>query len=732
LSFTITALLACSGTWAAEPASSPRLTPGEVESANVMLNSPIVVTATRQEQNSFDLPVSIDVVDAEKIRDGQAQVNLSETAVRIPGVVVGNRNNYAQDLAVSTRGFGARSAFGVRGVRLYADGIPMSMPDGQGQTGTFNLDTAKRVEFLRGPFSALYGNSSGGVVQIFTADGPKQTTVNGGLQFGSYNTDRETLGVSGQVGDLNYIASAARLSTDGYRDHSEAMRNTFHTKLAYAPSDSSKLTLVATALNQPGTQDPLGLDITQLKKNPRQAGTDAEKFDTRVNKSHDQIGLAYDLDLNSSNSFHVMGYYGQRRNLQFQSISVALQTASDKHGGGVAAIDRDFGGVDSRWTYKDTLAGQPFSFTAGLNYDTMTDDRRGYENFIGTTLGVQGALRRDETDKVFNMDEYLQATWEPTKDWLLTAGVRHSRVHFDSKDHYFDGSPLKAVNYAGINADDSGSATFAETTPVGGVLFHITPSTNIYLNAGRGFETPTFVEMAYNPDITKAGLNFSMRPAKSHNYEAGIKSMLGDFARVNLAYFKINTDNEIVIATNRSGRAAYQNAGKSERHGIEASLDAELGRGFTFYGAYSWINAEYRDSFETCAATPCNIVAHTGTAIVASGNKIPGVYRSTAYAELAWKHAPSGFSTALEARANDNAYVDDLNSAITAGYALINWRGGFTQSVQNLKLSEFVRIDNLFDRDYVSSIRVGDLNGRYYEPGTSRSWLLGLNASYQF
>ncbi len=688
---------------------------------NTGITAPVVVTATRVEQNSFDLPVSIDVVSGETIHDGQAQVNLSETAVRIPGVIVGNRNNYAQDLAVSTRGFGARSAFGVRGVRLYADGIPMSMPDGQGQTGTFNLDTAKRVEFLRGPFSALYGNSSGGVVQIFTADGAKQPTISGGIQFGSNNTNRETLGVSGQAGEVNYIASASRFDTEGYRDHSEAMRNTFHTKLTFTPTDSSRLTMVATSLNQPGTQDPLGLDINQLKKDPSQAGTDAEKYNTRVNRSHAQIGFAYDLDINSSNTVHLMGYYGQRFNTQFQSISPGLQ-ANARHGGGVAEIEREFGGVDARWSYKDTLAGQPFSFTAGLNYDTMTDDRRGYENFIGSVLGVQGKLRRDETDKVFNVDEYAQVTWEPGKDWLLTAGIRHSRVHFDSNDHYINGT----------NKDDSGTATFSETTPVGGVLFRITPSTNVYFNAGRGFETPTFIEMAYNPTITKAGLNFALRPATSHNYEAGIKSMLGDFARINLAYFKINTDDEIVIANNQNGRAAYQNAGKSERHGIEASVDAELGRGFTFYVAYSWINAEYRDSFETCNKTPCIISSHTGTAVVNSGNKIPGVYRSTGFAELAWKHAPTGFSTALEARANDNAYVDDLNSAKTAGYALVNWRGGFTQNVQGWKISEFVRVDNIFDRNYVSSIRVGDLNGRYYEPGVSCNWLIGLNANYQF
>jgi iron complex outermembrane receptor protein len=716
------ALAASAAATAMADSPSPEAASEGNEAANrSVVIAPVVVTGTRQETNSFDLPMSIDVVSGDTLREGQAQINLSETAARIPGVNIGNRNNYAQDLAISTRGFGARSAFGVRGVRLYADGIPMSMPDGQGQTGTFNLDTASRVEFLRGPFSALYGNSSGGVVQIFTQDGPPDLTLGGGVEFGSYNTQRDSINLGGQSGPLNYTFNANHLSTDGYRQHSDATRDTGHAKIRYDFGGNSSLTLIADSLNQPDTKDPLGLDKTQLKQDPKQAGTDAEKYNTRVNRRHQQVGLDWEYGIDDHNQLHVLGYYGTRYNLQFQSISPTLQ-ASPKHGGGVAEIDRDFGGTDLRWTHKNTLAGQPVSLSVGINYDTMTDDRKGYENFIGSLLGVKGALRRDETDTVFNFDQYAQASWDPSKNWSLTAGVRHTRVHFDSNDHYIRTG----------NADDSGTATYSATTPVAGVLYRLTEQTNLYANAGKGFETPTFVEMAYRPDLTKAGLNFDLKPSKSRNYEIGVKTMLGESARLNVAWFKIDTDNEIVIATNQSGRAAYQNAGSSERHGLEASLDAALAHGFNFYAAYTWINAEYRDAFSTCSETPCNLGSGLGVATVDSGNKIPGVYRSSAYAELSWKYMPLGFSTAVETRYNSKAYVNDLNTETAASYTLVNWRGGFTQQLQQWTLAEFLRVDNIFDKNYVSSIRVGDLNGRYYEPGTPRSWLLGLNASYRF
>ena len=194
------------------------------EGLNLSLN-PVVVSATRTEVNSFDVPVSIDVVDGDTVRDNRLQANLSEISQRIPGVVINNRYNAAQELAISTRGFGARSLFGVKGVRIYADGIPLTTPDGQGQLGSISLDTVDRVEFMRGPFSALYGNSSGGIVQTFTRDGSKEQTLSGGLFFGSYNTRRETMTYEGQIDNFNYIVNASQISSDGYRDHSEFRKN---------------------------------------------------------------------------------------------------------------------------------------------------------------------------------------------------------------------------------------------------------------------------------------------------------------------------------------------------------------------------------------------------------------------------------------------------------------------------------------------------------------------------
>lgn len=685
----------------------------QVYAEESVLVAPVVVTATRVEQNSFDLPVSIDVVNGDTIRDSRQQINLSEIAARIPGVVVANKFNLAQDLAVSTRGFGARSAFGVRGVRLYEDGIPLSMPDGQGQTGTFNLDTARQIEFMRGPFSALYGNSSGGVVQILTKDGAKNPTVSGGLTLGSYNTRRESLTVEGEEGNVNYIVNGSHLSTDGYRDHSEATRDMLHTKLSYNASDATKITLIATSLNQNDTKDPLALTLAEYQANPKQAGAKSISTDARANKKQTHAGLVVDHSISDKESISLMSYYGER------SSDGYLAIGSGTTGGRLSAIDRQFGGMDAKWTFKDSVAGKPISLVAGLSYDKMQDDRTQFNTTNGV---VSSALKRNEVQTVHNFDQYIQATIEPTDRLLLVGGLRHTKINFNVDDKM----PV-IVGGGSPDPDSSGSLGYSNTSPVFGATFKVTPTLNLYANYGEGFETPTFIEMTYvgNP-TTGAGPNLTLQPSTSKNYEVGAKAFVGDNTRVNLALFKVDTKKEIVVDQGQGTTASFKNAGDTERHGLELSIDSVLPYNFGVYAAYTLMNAEFKDGFcSGSTATPCP----TANKVIA-GNKIPGAYTSNTYAEVSWKHPSSGFSAALEGVYFTDVFTNDINTIQAKSYAIFNIRGGFIQNLGNWKLNEFARIDNLTDRTYVSSVRIN--NNSAYDPGAPRNWTMGLNASYKF
>src|SRR5258707_4372702 len=262
--------------------------------------SAIVVTATRVAESSADLPVSIDRVDRRAIADGQLQVNLSESLITVPGVSVQSRQNYAQDLQLSVRGFGARSSFGLRGIRLYSDGIPGTMPDGQGQFSQFDLGSADHIEVLRGPFSALYGNSSGGVIAIFTEDAKPGYLLDGKAEYGTFNTQRYALKTEGDDRVVNYVVDAAHFQTDGYRFHSDAERDNFNSKLRIATGEASTLTFVANVVETPSVQDPLGLTRAQLAADPRQAGTGAVRFNTRKSLEQEQLGAVYDGKLSAN------------------------------------------------------------------------------------------------------------------------------------------------------------------------------------------------------------------------------------------------------------------------------------------------------------------------------------------------------------------------------------------------------------------------------------------------
>lgn len=670
--------------------------------------SPVVVSGARVAHDSFDLPASVDVVDGERISEGQARVNASEALAGVPGLVVQNRQNYAQDLQISSRGFGARAAFGVRGVKLIADGIPATMPDGQGQAATFDLDTAERMEVLRGPYSAIYGNHSGGVVQLFSRDGQGAPSVEGRVQAGSYGTWKTDVTAQGKPGNWGYLLDASRFSTDGYREHSAATRDQSFAKLTTAPDADSRLTLTANGLWQHDTQDPLGLTWSAAQSDPRSVASVANSFNTRKSIDHVQGGATYERRF-GEDRLQLSVYTGSRQVVQYQAISSATKPINSNTSGGVVDFDRSFAGMGARWISVAALAGGKLTTTTGFDYDRAVDDRKGYDNVNGT----KGRLRRNEQDTVTSLDPYIQTEWQHGA-WGLTAGLRHSQVNFQVADRY---------NVGSNNGDDSGRVSFSHTTPVLGLLYKATPSLNLYASAARGFETPTFNEMFYSAG--GGAFNFNLQPAVSRNYEAGAKAYLGANTRMNLAVFQVNTENELVVADSTGGRTSYKNTASTLRRGVELSLDTTWSGGYSGRLALTALRAVYDQGF----------ISGTGGSAVAipAGNRLPGVPKANLYAELAWKNPASGLFAAVEAVARGPIYVEDTNTQQAApGYAAANLRFGLEQKAGGWVTKEFLRVDNLFDRNYIGSVIVADSNGRFYETAPGRNWLIGASARYSF
>ncbi len=674
--------------------------------------SPIVVSATRMPEPSFDLPIAISSVDRAQIQDGQPRVNLSEALLAVPGISAQSRQNYAQDLQISIRGFGARSSFGVRGVRLYADGIPGTMPDGQGQFANFDMGSAARIEVLRGPFSALYGNSSGGVISVYTENGPPGVRIGANAEYGSFATQRYALKAEGDHGRVNYVVDAAHFQTSGYRDHSSAQRNNLNSKVKVALSPNNKLTLVTNAIQTPYVQDPLGLTRAQLAANPTQAGGLAVLYNTRKDLSQEQFGAILDSTLSATDALSVMTYTGHRAITQFQAIPKASQMISTSPGG-VIDLSNNYWGTDVHVRDHREVDGTPLTVTAGFAYDDLEESRRGYQNFIGNQLGVEGAMRANEATHVYDFDQYLQAEWIPGRRWRVLAGARHSVIDVAAHDHL-----------AAPGAGASG-VSYSATDPVAGVTFKAMPHLNLYAAYGRGFETPTLVELAYrSTDGSIPGLNLGLAPATSSDFEVGVKAERR-WLRADLDAFYVKTHNELAVLASAGGRTVYQNIGQTRRRGAELSVDAALSGGFDLRVAYTYLRAVVAQSYATCTGLPCR------PATVQAGSYLPAVPMNAFYAGLTWKYAPAGFTVTAETQSRARIYVNDLNTDAAAGYWVANVRFGLHQSTRRWRFSEFFRLDNLADRSYVGSVIVNESSGKFFEPSPGRTEMLMFNAAWR-
>ncbi len=652
--------------------------------------SPVVVTATRVEQDSFDLPMSIDKVEKKDIQDGQLRMTLSESLSRIPGITAQNRNQMAQDPQISSRGFGARSAFGVRGIRVYVDGIPLSMPDGIGNPGSIDLDTISSIEVMRGPFSAMYGNSSGGVIQMFTDKIPTKPEASGDVLFGSFGTRRESVQATGTRQGIDYLLNFSNYESDGYREQSANDKRMATIKLGVKLSEDSKLTTLFNWFDQ-FAQDPGGLTSANLNTNYRMASPNNVLANARVIRSNTQVGFNFEKVLDSRNTLNAIAYAGQRDNTQYLSTGGATGRAS--------SIARDFYGAELRITHRGTILDRPYTATAGITAGFMDDLRTDSPASAGV---INGSPTRDEIQKADNIDQYVQGMWAVADRWDLHAGVRHTRL----KQRVVDNLPL-------ANGNGTGSVSFDRTIPVIGTVFKATPVLNFYANVGKGFETPTMIEISFS-DTSGNGPNLNLKPATSTNVEVGSKWLISDDTRANVALFKINTENEIVTQSGGT-YTTYQNAGKTTRQGAEISAETFLKHDISLFAAYTYLDAKFGSDSN-----------------FNPGSYIPGTYRSQLYAEAAWKHQPLGFQTSLEVRYNSKVFAKDDNTASVDSYTIFSLRGQFRQKYRDWTLTEYARIDNLFDEKYVGSVRVNDTNSRFYEPAPGRNWIVGVKANYVF
>lgn len=674
-----------------------------INNTDVPQLAPIVVEATRTDKDVLSTPTSVYYIPQEQQKS--MNVNLSETLKGVPGLQLNNRENYAQDLQISMRGFGARSTFGVRGIRLYVDGIPATMPDGQGQTSNIDLNSLDHIEVLGGGFSSLYGNSSGGTILTSSKEGQGRDSVTLGYSGGSNHKNQANIvlqGGSEQANQPSYIVSSSYFDTDGFRDHSAANKVLHNAKLTWSLDDGSKINWMGNYVKI-NADDPGGLTRAQWNENPKQVAGNVSLYNARKEIEQVQTGLTWNKPINDQHELYAMAYLGQRSVTQYQSIPSGSQGGIN-HAGGVIDFDRKFFGTDLRWTGKDLLPNT--KFIAGVAIDGMTEDRKGYENFNGDALGVKGKLRRDEDNTLWNIDPYVQASYNFAQDWTLDAGLRYSNVHFKSEDKFLS------------NGDNSGKTDYQRLLPSVSLSWQIIPELMAYASYAQGFETPTFTEMAY--PAVDSNVPFNLDAAKSETYEIGLKSKnnLGDFT---FATFYTKTKDDIVPLKNEDGKATFRNVDKTLRQGVELSWTKNLWRDLTAQASYSYIDATFdQDTVNIVGVTP-----------IQNGNYIPGIAKNQAFLSLGWK-PENGLYAGLDVRYSDKIYVNDINAESAPSYVVASANAGYRWTYQDWSINSFARLDNLFDKDYSGSVIVNESSKRFYEPAEGRNWSAGLSVTKAF
>ena len=691
----------CLGVYPAQ-AQESAAHPAPAAPPNVAALPTVTVTDNAQAQRHFDSAASHSLLDIDGFAAMTPLVHLSEFLTGQPGVVATDRGNYAQDLQIAVRGFGARSTFGVRGVRLLVDGIPATMPDGQGQAATAHLPTASHVEILRGPLAQLYGNAAGGVVQVTTRDPRPGGGAQAGVAIGSsgQRLAEVTLDFGGER--LGGLVGLSHFETDGWRAHSAARRTHVNAKLVARPDGFTRITGLLNLYTQPLAQDPLGLTRAQYLQDPRQATSAAVAFNTRKAVEQNQMGLVLDRQISPADSVQLRAYGGMRQLTQYLAFSGAAPTSA----GGVVDLGRGFHGAGATWTRTlRRTSGLPLTLTAGLETHGLSEHRLGRVNEAGTS----GALRRDEHTRVENTDAYAQVdTWLSPR-WRVVAGLLTSTVRVSVDDHYI--APPS-------NPDDSGSRRWRHTSPALGLVWSATESLNLYANIGRGFETPTVSEMAYTRH--NAGPNFGLQAARSRQWEVGAKWRSGT-QEVDAAWFDTRTQGEIVPAATVNGRSVFQNTDNVRRRGLELAWRARQGA-WSARASYTYLDAYFASPYATADGV-----------VIQPGNRLPGTARHGGHLAVDYAATPH-WQVGATIHMSGPVYANDLNSERAAGFAVLGLQAAYRVG-RNVGDSEprwqvWARLDNVLDRRYAGTLIVNDGNGRFFEPSAGRRWTVGLRARF--
>jgi iron complex outermembrane receptor protein len=656
---------------------------------------------TRSAEPLQKVPYAVSVLNRDDLQRGQQTLGIDEALNNLPGVVVFNRYNYSLDQRISIRGFGSRSNFGVRGLKILLDGVPQTLPDGQSQLTNVDFATIDRAEVLRGASSSLYGNASGGVISFQTqqaAPGPFAQSVR--VQGGSGERDRDDFykwqtWTSGRSGSVSGTLSLSQFKADGFRQHSAAEFRQLNTGLDYAISGSTLARLRLSLADNPEAQNPGALTLAEYLANPDSAASN--NIRRAADKDAQQHQLALSLrHFDAAGNEYEATVFGLLRDLA-NPLAAPPDINPGPTAGTYVAIDRKVAGTRLSASRRLGTSEMAPRLNAGADVQLMRDDR---QNFVHNAGVPTEDVFLDQLETITEIGPFAQFQWSPNERFLISTGARYDWVRFDLDDRY-----------TGDGFDDSGVRTMSALSGNVGASLTFDPRFIPYVNVSTAFETPTTTELVNQPDGS-GGFNPELGPQRAVNYEVGARGQPGQGISYSVAVFLGRVSDAIVQQAEVGGRAFFRNAGKTHNDGAEVGLTVSPMNALTLSAAYTY--ARYRFSGDSL-----------------DGNRLPGV------PEHFWRLGlrtilPAGFYADADHTISTSVAADDANTIIVPawGAGVTNLRLGWSGNTGGLRLAPFLGLNNLWDRRYIGSVTLNGVGGRVIEPAPGRVIYLGTEIGY--
>lgn len=644
----------------------------------------VIISVTKIKDSLVNTPFSVSIKNFSTFQKSAEQFNISEYIEDVPGIFISNDNNYAQDSRISIRGFGSRANFGIRGIKLIVDGVPETTPDGQSQIDNLNLEIIEKVEVIRGVGSSLYGNSSAGIIKIKTLQELQNSFARIGFSLGSNQQNKSQFFLGQKYKKTSYTFLYSQTKSNGYRNNSGFKNNNLNINLFKKVNDKTNYGLSFNYVDSPYAIDPGGLTTEEVEDNRKQARERNIIYDSKESIKHLKLSGSFEKKISNKLTFSKYLFFSNR---DFNG-NIPVKK------GGTIKLDRKYWGLGASLLIKNK-----FNTQIGFDLGNQKDLRKRYFN----NEGEIGALVLEQNEKFINYGIFLVTSLK-LNSFIINPGIRLDKNTISIDDRFLaDGNSSDKINLNSLN-------------PSLGINYKSNSFNRFFVNVSTGFETPTLNEFGSSP--IGSGFNKNLKSQNSINYELGFsKKSINNKFKLDLIYFNTSTKNEVLPYEDSQfpGQVFYNNAGKTQRSGIEFSGSYNYNNFWNFNSSISigrYLFDEFIDNEKNY-----------------SGNKIPGVPEKTMFFNVNYKNE-SKLSVSLQLKVIGDLYANNSNSVKVDGFNRLNLKISKGINYKKITIDPFLIFKNILGTSYYDNIRINAFGARYYEPAAKANFYGGIKIKF--